>query len=75
MKDIDRANKSKKNIVAVALTINSPGGSAVHSSIAGNKLFYLSRQLKVPFFTFAENLAASGGYWLLCTGNLIAFFL
>ena len=38
MKDIDKANKSSKDLVAVALSVNSPGCSAAHSSIMGAKL-------------------------------------
>lgn len=38
MNDIAKASKSKKKIVAVAVAVNSPGGSATQSSIAGSKL-------------------------------------
>jgi ClpP class serine protease len=38
MKDIERANKSKKHIKAVAVTINSPGGSPVQSQMMGDKI-------------------------------------
>lgn len=69
MKDIDKANASKKQIVAIAVNINSPGGSAVSSSIMGSKLKTLAAKKKVPYYTFAETLAASGGYWILCTGT------
>ena len=69
MGDIVKANKQQKKIVAVAVSVNSPGGSAVQSSIAGGKLKTFARRIGVPYYTFAESLAASGGYWILCTGN------
>jgi ClpP class serine protease len=71
MKDIDKANKNKSQIVAIAVSINSPGGSAVYSSIIGSKLKVLAEKKKAPYYTFAEALAASGGYWILCTGMII----
>jgi len=52
----------------VAFLINSPGGSPVYSSMMGQKLISYAEGLSVPYYTFAEDVAASGGYWLLCTG-------
>lgn len=69
MKDIAKANKAKGKIVAVVASINSPGGSAVQSQIISNKLKVFADEKKVPFYTFSEDLAASGGYWILCTGK------
>mmetsp|Transcript_43021 Transcript_43021/g.31000 ORF Transcript_43021/g.31000 Transcript_43021/m.31000 type:complete len:124 (+) Transcript_43021:105-476(+) len=68
-KDVIKAQKSKKEIVAVVLVVNSPGGSPVYSSLMANKLVDLSITKKAPYFTFAEDVAASGGYWLLASGD------
>jgi len=69
MGDIAKASKKQKKIVAVAVSVNSPGGSAAQSSIAGGRLKAFAKRIGVPYFTFAETLAASGGYWILCTGK------
>ena len=49
---------------AVALVINSPGGSPVQSSLIGARLRRLSEEKGVPIYAFVEDVAASGGYWL-----------
>ena len=64
-----KASDTKKKILAVCLVVNSPGGSACQSSIMGSKVQVFAQKRNVPFFTFAEDLAASGGYWLLCSGK------
>ena len=69
LKDIAKASESKKPIAAVCLVVNSPGGSACQSSIMGSKVQVFAKKRNVPFYTFAEDLAASGGYWLLCSGT------
>ena len=69
MGSIAKASKSKDKIVAVAVAINSPGGSAVQSSITGDKLKTFAERKEVPIYTFAESVCASGGYWLLCSGK------
>ena len=38
MRDIEKANKNKNKIVAVAVSVNSPGGSAVMSDMMGSKI-------------------------------------
>ena len=58
-----------KNVKAVALQINSPGGSPVQSELIYNKIRQLSKKKNVPVYSFAEDVAASGGYWLLCSGD------
>jgi signal peptide peptidase SppA len=58
-----------KNVKAVALNINSPGGSPVQSEIIYNQIRQLSAEKKVPVYSFAQDLAASGGYWLLCAAD------
>ncbi|MEC3862837.1 S49 family peptidase [Mesobacterium sp. TK19101] len=49
---------------AVALEINSPGGSPVQSSLIGARIRRLAEECEVPVFAFVEDVAASGGYWL-----------
>ncbi len=60
-----------KGVKAVALNINSPGGSPVQSELIYNQIRQLSESKKIPVYTFAQDLAASGGYWLLCAGDEI----
>ncbi|MEO0343870.1 MAG: S49 family peptidase [Pseudomonadota bacterium] len=67
---IDRAfTKGKPN--AVALLINSPGGSPAQSSLIGARIKRLSKEHKVPVYAFCEDVAASGGYWLACAAEEI----
>jgi ClpP class serine protease len=42
-KDVEKAQKNKSNIVAIALIINSPGGSPVYSSMMGQKLLSFAK--------------------------------
>lgn len=49
---------------AVCLQINSPGGSPVQSAQIASYIRHLSQEKKIPVFAFAEDVAASGGYWL-----------
>lgn len=60
---IERAfSRGKPN--AVALVINSPGGSPVQSSLIAARIRRLADEKKVPVYGFVEDVAASGGYWL-----------
>jgi serine protease SohB len=54
----------RKGIAAVALVVNSPGGSAAQSSLIASRIRRLSEQHKVKTLAFVEDIAASGGYWL-----------
>ncbi|MBE1285715.1 MAG: S49 family peptidase [Rhodobacteraceae bacterium] len=56
---------------AVALEINSPGGSPVQSSLIGARIRRLSDETKVPVIAFVEDVAASGGYWLAASADEI----
>jgi len=67
---LDRAF-TRKGIAAVALAINSPGGSAVQSSLIHDRIRALADENKVPVYAFCEDVAASGGYWLACAGDEI----
>lgn len=55
--------------VAVALQINSPGGSPVQSSLIAARIRRLSAEKNIPVHAFVEDMAASGGYWLACAGD------
>jgi len=59
------------DLAAVALAINSPGGSPVQSSLIYRRIRQLAAEKKVPVFAFAEDVAASGGYWLALAGDEI----
>ena len=56
---------------AVCLEINSPGGSAVQSSLIYQRIRNLSKETEVPVLSFTEDYAASGGYWLALAGDEI----
>lgn len=67
---IERAFRRRKP-VAVAVALNSPGGSPAQSSLIAARIRRLSDQLHVPVHVFVEDVAASGGYWLACAGDKI----
>ncbi|SFI05953.1 S49 family peptidase [Albimonas pacifica] len=56
---------------AVALAVNSPGGSAVQSGLIASRIRRLADETKVPVYAFCEDAAASGGYWLACAADEI----
>ncbi|MBI2742086.1 MAG: S49 family peptidase [Rhodospirillales bacterium] len=56
---------------AVALTINSPGGSPVQSALIGQRIRLLAAEKNVKVIAFVEDVAASGGYWLACAADEI----
>ena len=56
---------------AVALVINSPGGSPVQSSLIGARIRRLSEETETPVYAFCEDVAASGGYWLASAADEI----
>ena len=62
---------SIRNARAVALIINSPGGSPVQSSLIGHRIRDLARKANVPVLAFCEDVAASGGYWLAASADEI----
>jgi signal peptide peptidase SppA len=51
--------------------INSPGGSAVQSALIARRIRALADEHEVPVFAFAEDVAASGGYWLATAADEI----
>ncbi len=56
---------------AVALAINSPGGSAVQAALIHRRIRALATENEVKVFAFAEDVAASGGYWLALAADEI----
>ncbi|MEO3416871.1 S49 family peptidase [Roseovarius sp. CAU 1744] len=60
---IDKAFKRGKP-AAVALVVNSPGGSPVQSSLIAARIRRLAEEKEIPVHAFVEDVAASGGYWL-----------
>ncbi|MEQ8195365.1 MAG: S49 family peptidase, partial [Rhodospirillales bacterium] len=51
--------------------VNSPGGSPVQSALIARRIRALAEEKKIPVFAFAEDVAASGGYWLACAADEI----
>src|SRR5437763_7402276 len=54
---------------AVALLINSPGGSAVQSHLVFQRVRQLAVEKQRPVFAFLEDVAASGGYMIACAAD------
>ena len=57
------------SLKAVALVINSPGGSPVQSQLIADRVRQLASKNNVPVMAFCEDAAASGGYWLACAAD------
>src|SRR5438034_7705035 len=60
-----------RNAKAVALVINSPGGSPVQSRQIYLRIRQLAAEKKMPVLVFVEDVAASGGYMIACAGDEI----
>jgi serine protease SohB len=56
---------------AVALTINSPGGSPVQSALIASRIRALAGEKQLPVLAFVEDVGASGGYWLALAADEI----
>lgn len=67
---IEKAFKIKK-LKALCLIINSPGGSPVQSELIAKRIRDLAKENKIKIYSFIEDMAASGGYWLACSGDRI----
>ena len=67
---IERAFKLPR-LQAVALAINSPGGSPAQSDLICRRIRDLAEEKDVRVFAFCEDVAASGGYWLACAADEI----
>ena len=62
---------SLKKIKAVAISINSPGGSPVQSHLIYSYIRKMAKKKNIKVFVFAEDVAASGGYLISCAGDEI----
>jgi signal peptide peptidase SppA len=60
-----------ERLKAVALQINSPGGAPTQSGLVAERIRQLADDKGVPVIAFAEDVAASGGYWLACAADEI----
>ena len=67
---LERAFK-REGAKAVAIVVNSPGGSPVQSALIARRIRALAAEHRLPVYAFAEDVAASGGYWLLTAGDEI----
>jgi signal peptide peptidase SppA len=67
---LDRAFAARR-AAAVAIVINSPGGSPVQSALLFRRIRQLAEEKHLPVFAFAEDVAASGGYWLALAADEI----
>ncbi|SCY89771.1 S49 family peptidase [Microvirga guangxiensis] len=56
---------------AVAIVINSPGGSAAQSHLIFKRIRSLAEEKKIPVLAFVEDAAASGGYMIACAADEI----
>jgi signal peptide peptidase SppA len=69
-RNLERAFGIKK-AKAVALVVNSPGGSPVQSHLIYRRIRQLSEEKKVPVLAFIEDVGASGGYMIACAADEI----
>ena len=60
-----------KNLKAVVLAINSPGGAPAQTSLIFRRIRQWADEKNVPVFAFVEDVAASGGYWLALAADEI----
>ena len=69
-RSLDRAFSTSK-ARAVALAINSPGGSAAQSHLIHRRVRQLADEKKIPVIAFIEDVGASGGYMIACAADEI----
>lgn len=62
---------SLKGAEAVAILMNSPGGSPVQSTLIFKRIRALAEEKELPVFVFCEDVAASGGYLIALAGDEI----
>jgi serine protease SohB len=60
-----------RNARAVALVINSPGGSPSQSHLIMRRIRQLAEEKNIPVLAFIEDVGASGGYMLACAADEI----
>jgi serine protease SohB len=69
-RSLERAFSARK-ARAVALLINSPGGSPAQSHLIFRRIRQLAEEKKIPVLAFIEDVGASGGYMLACAADEI----
>lgn len=62
---------SHNDAPAIAISVNSPGGSPVQSRLIHDRIRALASEKDKTVLVFCEDLAASGGYWIACAGDEI----
>jgi len=62
---------SMKGARAIAIQINSPGGSPVQSMLIYKRIRALAEEKDLPVYVFTEDVAASGGYLIALAGDEI----
>ncbi|WP_246785071.1 MULTISPECIES: S49 family peptidase [Bartonella] len=62
---------SDKEAPAVAISLNSPGGSPVQSRLIYRRIRDLAEEKHKRVLVFVEDVAASGGYMIACAGDEI----
>ncbi len=62
---------SHNDAPAIAISVNSPGGSPVQSRFIHDRIRALATEKDKTVLVFCEDLAASGGYWIACAGDEI----
>lgn len=67
---LDKAFSYSK-LPAVAIIVNSPGGSPVQSNLICSRIRQLAEEKNKRVYIFCEDVAASGGYFLACAGDEI----
>src|ERR1700731_3276921 len=60
-----------RNACAVALVVNSPGGSPVQSHLIYRRIRQLAEEKQRPVIAFVEDVGASGGYMVACAADEI----
>ncbi|MGI9424643.1 MAG: S49 family peptidase [Hyphomicrobiaceae bacterium] len=67
---LDKAFSMSK-LPAVAIVVNSPGGSPVQSNLIMKRVRQLAEDRQKKVYVFCEDVAASGGYYLAVAGDEI----
>lgn len=60
-----------KDAPAVAIVLNSPGGSPAQSNLIHERIRHLAKKKEKKVLIFVEDVAASGGYMIACAGDEI----
>lgn len=62
---------SEKNVVAVFLQINSPGGSPVQAGQIYRQIVRLKAEHRLPVYAFIDDMGASGAYYIAAAADRI----